>query len=377
MVTFTRFLLLSLHLLSLVYADEDSTSEALEWLEAERSVLVHLPTPDLFFCTYILNLLTHLLFAFIFNFTLTPDNRTLLLNDEPILPRAYPHIPTPLRAYQTIETTSDFARRSRTNVTGDLALDLDYYMDAPDTKSGSTSIYNTNYNPRLQIDILRASTPTYPAYSTPLSSDSQNQIWVWLEDLSAHPPGTPYHSIALRVKRVKVDRRWPDTDSKGTKTYRSLTSLKRCYIWSWLCADIEEYPYYQYIYRENFDQYGKKGSMRHFLTSIWGALVKVMGLGPAIVLLVISGIIMLLPVVYGVFISVKGVVGMYQRRTQEVDEWVADEEVEGLLRYDTYLEDSREIREEEVSEEEGGKMTSVEEPPPPYSPMKTEGSSTL
>jgi hypothetical protein len=41
---------------------------------------------------------THCPGAFIFNFTLTPDNRTLLLNDEPILPRAHPHIPTPLRA---------------------------------------------------------------------------------------------------------------------------------------------------------------------------------------------------------------------------------------------------------------------------------------
>jgi hypothetical protein len=50
MVTFTRFLLVNLYLLSHVYANDDSTSEAVKWLEAERSVLVHLATPDLFFC---------------------------------------------------------------------------------------------------------------------------------------------------------------------------------------------------------------------------------------------------------------------------------------------------------------------------------------
>jgi hypothetical protein len=60
MVTFTRFLLLNLHLLSHVYANEESMSEAVKWLEAERSVLVHLATPDLYFCTSVLKLLTRL-----------------------------------------------------------------------------------------------------------------------------------------------------------------------------------------------------------------------------------------------------------------------------------------------------------------------------
>ena len=70
MVTFTRFLLLNLHLLSrVVYANEDSSSDALklieaersiQWLEEGRSVLVHVATPDLTFRTSILKLLTRL-----------------------------------------------------------------------------------------------------------------------------------------------------------------------------------------------------------------------------------------------------------------------------------------------------------------------------
>jgi hypothetical protein len=320
---------------------------------------------------------THYPGAFIFNFTLTPNNHTLLLNDEPILPRAYPHIPTPLRAHQTGQTVTDFAHRVSSNFVEASVMDLDYYIESPDTTSG-TSIYNTKYNPRLRIDILRASMPTYPGYSTPISSNSQNQIWVWLEDLSAHPPETLYSSIALRIQRVQVSRRWPDMDSQGTTTYKTPKSLKTCYIWSWLCADIDEYPYYEYIYRENFDQYGKKGSMRHFLTTRWANLVELMGVGQAIVLLAVCGSMVLSPSVYAVFRGVKNMVEVYRKRIQEVDEWLADEEVEGLLNNVEYVEDFRDVKKEEVAQGKGGEKTSVEEslPPPPYSPIKTEKSST-
>ena len=53
MVPCIRFflLLLNLDLLSTVYAIKDSNSEAVKWLEAERSVLVYLATPDLYYCT--------------------------------------------------------------------------------------------------------------------------------------------------------------------------------------------------------------------------------------------------------------------------------------------------------------------------------------
>jgi hypothetical protein len=76
MVTFTRFLLLNLHLLSHVYAKEESTSEAVKWLEAERSVLVHLATPDLYFCTSVLKLLTRLA---LMSRHLTPHESNIIL----------------------------------------------------------------------------------------------------------------------------------------------------------------------------------------------------------------------------------------------------------------------------------------------------------
>ena len=116
--------------------------------------------------------------------------------------------------------------------------------------------------------------------------------------------------------------------------------------------------------------------MRHFLTTRWGNLVGLVGFGQAILWLAVCGSMVLSPAVYAVFRGVKSVVEVYWKRVQEVDEWLADEEVEGLLKNDGYLEDFAEVKKEEVAEGKGGEKTSVEEsPPPPYIPMKTEKSS--
>ncbi|KAH6724645.1 hypothetical protein BKA61DRAFT_665335 [Leptodontidium sp. MPI-SDFR-AT-0119] len=323
MAVLIRSLLLSVCLFSHVYANKKTPQDAVKWLEPERSVLIHLATPDLFFWNQRDQLATQYPGAFIFNFTLTPDNLTLLLNDEPILPRASPYVPTPLRAHQVGFTASDFAFRAGTNFSGAPVMDLDYYIETPDTTSG-TSIYNTKYNPRIRFDILRASIPDLPGYSAHFSSNSQNQIWLYLEDLSEHPPNTPYSRIPLKIRDAKVDGRWRERgfhgkSSQGTTTYKALKSLPTCNIWSWLCADIDAYPYYVFIYRDNFDQ------------------------------------------------AVKSVIGMYRNRIQEVDDWIADEEVEGLLMNDRYYGNFGEAEGSEIekdAERKASEATSVEKPLP-------------
>lgn len=366
MVTITRLLWLSIHLLSHVDAQEDSTSGTVKWLEAERSVLIHLPTPDLHFWNQRDRIATYYLGAFIFNFTLTADNLTLLLNDEPILPRAHPHIPTPLRVHQTPESGTYFANRVCTNFSTAPVMDLDYYISTPDPTSG-TSIWNTKYNPRLQIDILRASIPSFPGYSTPLSSNSQQQIWLWLEDLSAHPPNTLYSNIPLRIKDVSVNKRWFWEKTQGGDNYKAPQSLKTCHIWSWLCADIPNYPYYKYIYQMNFDQYGKKGSMRHLVTERWGRLVGLIGRRQSLALLALCANIVLSLVVYALFRAVKNVINMYRMGMHEVDEWVADEELEDSFYYE-------EVLKEKAAAEKGGEKIGLEEHPP-YIEMKMETTS--
>lgn len=124
--------------------------------------------------------------------------------------------------------------------------------------------------------------------------------------------------------------------------------------------------------------YGKKGSMRHFVTKRWGALVGLVGVAWASASAIICGSIMLAPGVYGIYRGVKSVVDVYRERIQVVDEWVADEKVEGLLEDDRYLED---LEDEEVPETKTDEKTSFEKshtPPPPYIgvPMEAEKTST-
>lgn len=88
--------------------------------------------------------------------------------------------------------------------------------------------------------------------------------------------------------------------------------------------------------------------MRHFFTMMWGNLVGLMGLGLAIVWLAVCGIMVLSPAVYTVLGVVKSVFEVYKKRIQEVDEWIADEDVDGLLQNDTYLEISGKFEKSEV-----------------------------
>ena len=312
--------------------------------------------------------------AFIFDLRLGPDNLTLLLNGEAILPRARAYLPAYVRAPQVGLLEAGAEHRPIADVGKPTIMELAYYIDSPDTTSG-TSIYNTKYNPRIRIDILRASIPSLPGYSASLSSDVQEMIWIWLEDLTEHPPGTPYAKIPLRIKRVEVSPRWLKSHSEGTTTYRSLTSLRGCYIWSWLCADIDEYPYYEYVYQENFDEYGKKGSMRHFLTLRWGNMVNLLGYWRAVILLAVCGSIVLSPFVYSVYRAMKSVLEMYQNRTKEVDDWVADEEIEGWLESDRYFEDFGYDEKVEAVEEKEREKPSVDKPLPP--PRYTEDEKEL
>lgn len=52
MAVLIRSLLLSVCLFSHVYANKKTPQDAVKWLEPERSVLIHLATPDLFFCKF-------------------------------------------------------------------------------------------------------------------------------------------------------------------------------------------------------------------------------------------------------------------------------------------------------------------------------------
>lgn len=96
-------------------------------------------------------------------------------------------------------------------------------------------------------------------------------------------------------------------------------------------------------------------------------MVGLLGFWHAIVLLGVCGSMVLSPFVYAASRAVKSVIGMYRNRIQEVDDWIADEEVEGLLMNDRYYGNFGEAEGSEIekdAERKASEATSVEKPLP-------------
>jgi hypothetical protein len=320
MAGITRLLLLfSFHLLSHAEAYRQRTSRGVKWLEKERSVLVRLQTPDLSLWNQDEQIGENIPSALIFNFTLTRDNRTLLLNGIPILPLENAHVPPRLNAHQTRDNLTHFEDDNLTDFSSCPLFSLDYFRHVPEPEDDSQVFYT--YNPTLNLDILGASIAGYNAL---LPADTQHFISLTLKQLES--PGTnPTSSLSFKIANLYLEDRDPYSQ------FKTPDSLQQCTIWSWLCSDVARYPWYQYIYRQNFDDYGKIGSLRHLIHARWANLLERLGVWKVVVLGFVVVSMVLSPVFYGTYRVWRRAQDLYRKRVEDVNAWTANEEIEGLL----------------------------------------------
>jgi hypothetical protein len=297
--------------------------------------------------------------AFIFNFTISHDNRTLLLNDNPILPLENAYVPPRLYAYQTSQTVTQFENDLLTDYKSLPQFSLDYSRIVPQAEGGSQKFYN--YTPSLDLDILGAGIETYNAL---LPADNQRFIRITLHQLE--PPSTPLSSLSFKIADIYLEERGPNNQ------FKSPDSFKACTMWSWLCPDKPSYPWYQYIYRQNFDDYGKIGSRRHFIHLKWATLLEVYGVVQVAIISSIVGLVILSLMGYGVYRVWKRTQELWQKRIGDVDAWTADEEIGGLLDDDEEEEeeDDHYIGKDGVEMEDWTGNAEVDKPlpPPPLPP---------
>lgn len=347
MVSITRLFLLNLHLLShLVEASRQPTSKGTKWLQEGRSVLVRLDTPDLPLWNANEQIGEELPSALIFNFTLTQDSRTLLLNDVPILPLENAHFPPLLSARQTSVNSESFENDNVNDYSQSPIFDLDYSRRV-----------STPFSDHLEIDILGAS---IAGYNSLLPSNDQRYIHVYLQQVAPHglqPAHKKLPSSVFKISQIRLDGRFLE--------FKHPDSLKVCRIWSWRCADIKEYPWYRYIYRQSFDAHGKIGSFRRFLHMRWENLRQKLGLWQAVVLLFVVGTMLALPFFYGIYELVRMVRDFYRQRQEDVDFWIADEELDSLLGDDDEERDSDKMDKETAVENGVGSGAQAEKPLPP------------
>lgn len=258
-------------------AAADST---VTWLSPSRSAVVKLLTPgyplreegsdpDVVYPA-----------ALILKFSLSPDNKTLLLGDEAILPLQNYYIPPRLLAVQVPAGMSEYGVRTiaedgddkRIMRKGTLELDYDRLVEGDPT--GGPPYYN--HKPVLRFRIMGVGNEGVDAE---LDVKEQEIVQVKLEDqneggwsndaarsyqitsVEVLPAGEVYAGISAELG-----------DHMGVEADQE----KECTRKNWKCPDEGVYeagsPYrtpYRFIWRRRFDQYGRVGSLRHDFVEQW------------------------------------------------------------------------------------------------------------
>ncbi|ORY19583.1 hypothetical protein BCR34DRAFT_135051 [Clohesyomyces aquaticus] len=235
---------------------------------------------------------------------LSADEKTLLLNNEAILPLKDPDHPPKLLAYQVPANITDEAiLRIKQNGVLDnewkhltlawrqLALDYDRLVWAdPDGKG-----YYFN-QPVLHFRILGLGAHKR---NDVLDMAEQPTLEVTLYQKSSEENDVEKKSYVLKDIEVK--------DSEYPNIRPVVEEEKECTLWSWRCPDegalyVSGRPWYRFIWRERFDQHGRLGSLRHALHRKSAALRAFLNdAGPAMTM---SFLLIFVPIVVGLWVYV-------------------------------------------------------------------------
>ncbi|KAF4613411.1 hypothetical protein G7Y89_g15476 [Cudoniella acicularis] len=326
-------------------------SRGIKWLDEGRSVLIRLDIPGLPLWNQEEHIGEDKPSALILNFTVTPDRHTLLLQDQAILPLSDPNAPPRINAPQTPETIAEFENRKSTDYDNLPFFALDYERIVHPRDDPSIQYYN--YVPSLTLNLLGAG---IEGYNTLLKQSDQLVIKITLKDYNAYNGGKttnpPIH--LFEVTHVRLWERWPNNPWIGPD------ELSECTSWSWRCEEFGDTPWYRYIYRKDFDRYGKIGSLRHAFLQRWGTLNERLGFWRVVLLLSVAVTMTVSPIVYCVYKAGNAIKRVYNFRTR-VSKWeLDDEEVEGLL-----VGDDFEVKYEKDHVREGEDSSTLEKPLPP------------
>jgi hypothetical protein len=289
----------------------------------------------------------------VLKYSLSSDNRTLHLLDQPILPLADPNVPPRLFAPQIRASLPNYLIPSLfEEYRGKWAMvGLDYDRITYLYPHQEPTLGFTSYSPALTINILGVGFTDHPVNAPAAPSDIlldstyQNKVSIFLQDLNSfgrtttNPPNNNFN-----FKTVKIVSRYPQGSSQQGYVHPTPRTTADCNRWSWRCADFDESPWYRYVWRQDFDGNGRIGSLRHYLLSQWhGTSSGDFSFGILVTGIVLASLIGAAIMCYGIYRGLKkGKRWWIKRWGAEEDEYNGDEELLLLS-----VEDD-------------------EEPPPPY-----------
>ncbi|KAF2468758.1 uncharacterized protein BDR25DRAFT_304746 [Lindgomyces ingoldianus] len=281
--------------------------------------------------------------AVLLNLTMSLDNKTLLLNHNPILPLSDPNVPPLIEAYQVpadMTTTqirglvsNGLLNRQWEGLTLGwryLALDYDRLVWA-DPETGPYQ----NHVPILRFRIMGIGAHSR---NDVLDVEKQQVVHVTLQDWKHGSSDAKDRSYGItKIELVDVEESYAYVPAMEPEQ-------EECSLRSWRCADKGLYqegpPWYRFIWRERFDWYGRVGSLRHAVVRKVDVMRKfVADAGPAMVFAFV--------ILFGAAILVMSMVGtigsLCNRREKTIRELAEDDRFLGEeADEERYLDDEEE-----------------------------------
>ncbi|RDW75934.1 hypothetical protein BP5796_06755 [Coleophoma crateriformis] len=281
--------------------------DGIEWLRVDSSLLVRLATPSI--PLYVWSegdgslLATDTASAVLLNFTLTRDHRALLLQDQPFLPLSNPSEPPLLRAFQVPAKGSVKIPQSGSHLMP-LTLDYERLVHPRD----DFSINYSNWVPTISLNVLGAGT--------------KQIVRVTLKDSNSFPTQNP-PDPSFQIVRAWIE----DQSVPGVSEYTS----RPCSLTSYRCPDLDTAPWYEYVSRQDFDEYGRIGSLRHLLVQRWSILYT--NVGPTIlgVLAAILTVVVLWPSAHRIYRCIRRIRTRRLKERLDTADWLEDEEESNVL----------------------------------------------
>ncbi|KAJ4305181.1 hypothetical protein N0V90_000712 [Kalmusia sp. IMI 367209] len=211
--------------------------------------------------------------AVLLKFEMSADNKTLLLDDTPILPLQNYHIPPRLSAYQVptdIERSAivalgegdEFAKEKLGRM-----LELDYDRLVEGDPTGGPPYYN--HKPILRFRIMGFGAE---GKDDILDTEKQDVVQMVLEDRNNGSSSDPLRSYMISSIGVLSTKKAYSEAHMGPEADQE----EECTRKSWKCPDGGVYeagsPYrtpYRFIWRRKFDEFGRVGSLRHDFVRQW------------------------------------------------------------------------------------------------------------
>lgn len=204
----------------------------------------------------------------ILHFKISPNGRHLMLNDRYMaLTVRNPSIPPTLEAAQISsevrmdDLLSVYEQTGKPSISPSRTLSLDYEFDMGNRDDPSIRYYR--YHPEFRFNVIGAGSGfgMHTKNNILLNAASQKTVQINMKernDLNSHHPERNY--TILGVKFPPRPQNYIAPEPKDARI---------CGFLSWRCADISDPPYYKRVWRFQFDDDGRIGSLRRTVIRGW------------------------------------------------------------------------------------------------------------